>query len=90
MLMATDMMLSQWRPQFYPGRLTLFCCAGSELWTLYKNLAAELDILLLAGDHINMVDQPHVPSLARDVSACLAKSLASLDLNPQSQPRAIA
>lgn len=90
MLMATDMMLSQWRPEFYPGRLTLFCCAGSELWTLYKNLAAELDIHLLAGDHINMVDQPHVPSLARDVSACLAKSLASLDLNPQSQPRAIA
>ena len=74
MLMAMDMMVSQWRPEFYPGRLTLFCCEGTELWTLYEKLAAELETHLLAGDHINMVNQPHVQTLAREVSACLAKA----------------
>jgi thioesterase domain-containing protein len=74
MLMATDMLMSQWRPDVYPSRLTLFCCADTELWTLYMNLAAELETHLVAGDHINMVNQPHVPVLARDVSACLAKA----------------
>jgi len=74
MLMAMDMMVSQWRPEFYPGRLTLFCCEGTELWTLYVKLAAELETHLLAGDHINMVNQPHVQTLAREVSACLAKA----------------
>jgi thioesterase domain-containing protein len=52
----------------------LFCCEGTELWTLYVKLAAELETHLLAGDHINMVNQPHVQTLAREVSACLAKA----------------
>jgi hypothetical protein len=42
MLMAMDMMVSQWRPEFYPGRLTLFCCEGTELWTLYEKLGSGL------------------------------------------------
>jgi thioesterase domain-containing protein len=75
MLMAMDMMVSQWRPEFYPGRLTFFCCEGTELWTLYQKLAAELDTHVLAGDHINMVNQPYVQTLAREVSACLAKNM---------------
>jgi thioesterase domain-containing protein len=74
MLMAIDMMMNQWRPEIYPGRLTLFCCKGTELWTLYMNLANDLETHLLVGDHINMTDQPHVPMLARDVSVCLAKA----------------
>lgn len=74
MLMALDMLKSQWRPEFYPGRLTLFCCSGAGLNTLYQKLAAELETYLLAGDHINMVEQPYVSSLAKDVSACLAKA----------------
>ena len=74
MLMAIDMLMSQWRPVFYPGRLTLFSCANSELWTLYQNLAAELETHLLEGDHLNMIEQPYVLSLARDMSVCLARA----------------
>jgi thioesterase domain-containing protein len=74
MLMAHDMLMSQWRPVFYPGRVTLFCCADTQLWTLYENRAAELETYFLAGDHLNMVEQPYVSSLARDMSACLAKA----------------
>ena len=74
MLMAHDMLMSQWRPKFYPGQLTLFFCADTELWTLYLKLAAELQTHLLAGDHINMLEQPYVSSLAKDVSACLAEA----------------
>jgi thioesterase domain-containing protein len=71
---ATSMMMGQWRPEFYPGRLTLFCFAETKLWTLYQNRAAELETHFLAGDHANMAEQPFVPSLARDLSACLAKA----------------
>jgi len=74
MLMAIGMMTKQWQPAFYPGRLTLFCCADGKLSTLYENRAAELETHLLAGDHIHMLEQPYVPSLARDVSACLARA----------------
>ena len=71
---ATSMMMSQWRPEFYPGRLTLFCYAGRKLWTLYQNRVAELETHFLAGDHANMVNQPYVSSLARALSACLEKA----------------
>ena len=74
MLMATDMLMSQWRPDFYPRRLTLFCCADTELWTLYVNLAAELETHVVTADHVNMVNQPHVSVLASDISICLAKA----------------
>ena len=37
MIFATKMMIMQWRPEFYPGRLTLFCAAGNKLWTLYES-----------------------------------------------------
>ena len=74
MLIALDMLMSQWRPVFYPGRLTLFCCENTELSNLYQDLAAELETHLLEGDHINMVEQPHVLSLARDLSLCLARA----------------
>ena len=55
MLMATKMAISQWRPEFYPGRLILFCCADTELWTLYQSRAAELETHLLAGGHSKYV-----------------------------------
>lgn len=74
MLMATGMMVKQWRPEFYPGRVTLFCTEGNKLWTLYESRVAELETHILAGDHSNLFEQPFVSSLAKDLSACLAKA----------------
>jgi thioesterase domain-containing protein len=87
MLMATDMLMSQWRPDFYPGRLILFCCTDTELWTLYERLAAELETHVVAADHINMVNQPHVPVLAREVSACLEKASSPSIRTPDVPPK---
>ena len=79
--MATSMMMSQWRPEFYPGHLIVFCCAGTKLSSLYKDLTADLDSHLLSGDHANMVNQPHVSILARDLSTCLAKASLSSQIS---------
>jgi thioesterase domain-containing protein len=72
--MATSMMMSQWRPELYSGRLTFFSSANTRLWTLYQNLTIELETHVLAGDHANMVNQPYVSSLAKDLSECLARA----------------
>jgi len=74
MLMAVHMLLEQWRPEFYPGRVTLFCAADSKLWTLYESRVAELETHIFAGEHTNLLDEPYVSSVAIDVSACLTKA----------------
>ena len=49
MLMATDMLMSQWRPNFYPGQLILFCCADAELWTLYEKSSRRIANSFIGG-----------------------------------------
>jgi acetoacetyl-CoA synthetase len=76
MLLANEMLGKKWRPEFYPGRLTIFCCpATKDLPSIWQSRVRELEIHSTAGDHLNLIEQPYVSSLARDMSACLAKAL---------------
>src|SRR5574337_95590 len=75
MLLANDMLMKKWSPEFYPGRLTLFCAPETKhLDTLWKNRVGELETYATEGGHTSAIDQPYVRSFARDMSACLAKA----------------
>ena len=83
MLLANDMLGRKWRPEFYPGRLTLFCARDTKrLDSLWQRRVRELETYAADGDHIALIRQPNVSSLARDMSACLAKASQARDLNP--------
>jgi len=65
---------SSWRPRPYPGRITVFRATDrshvdsqSGGWT---DLAA-VDVVIVPGDHLRMVAQPHVNSLARALREAL-------------------
>jgi acetoacetyl-CoA synthetase len=75
MLLANEMVMKKWHPEFYPAQLTLFCCPETNgLDRLWQYRVRELQIYLTAGDHVVLIEQPYVASLARDMSACLAKA----------------
>jgi thioesterase domain-containing protein len=78
MLLANEMLLKKWRPNFYPSKLTLFCASDTQdLSSLWHHRVAELENYRAAGNHINLIEPPYVFSLARDISACLSKASAS-------------
>jgi thioesterase domain-containing protein len=73
MLLANDMLMKIWRPAFYPQRLALFCASDTKhLDSLWRGRVRDLRTYTATGDHIALIEQPHVSSLARDLSACLA------------------
>jgi acetoacetyl-CoA synthetase len=73
MLLANDMLMKKWRPAFYPRKLTLFCARDTKhLDSMWRNRVHELAVYAAVGDHIALIEQPNVSSLARDISACLA------------------
>ncbi len=75
MLLANEMLFKKWSPQFYPGRLILFCCADTKnLPSLWRNRVRELEVHLSAGSHLNLIEPPHVSSLAEAMSRCLARA----------------
>ena len=75
MLLANEMLLKKWRPNFYPGKLTLFCASDTkDLSTLWRHLVGELDYHRATGGHVNLIEPPYVSFLAEDISLCLAKS----------------
>ena len=75
MLLANEMLFKKWCPEFYPGRLTLFCASDTkDLNILWRNRVRELQTYSTEGDHISAIEQPYVTSMARDMSACLAKA----------------
>jgi len=82
MLLANEMLFKKWHPEFYPGRLTLFCASNTKrLDILWKTRVLELQTYSTEGDHVALVEEPYVSSLARDMSGVLGKSLDSLHLN---------
>lgn len=81
MLLANDMLGRKWRPEFYPGRLTLFCARDTHrLDSVWRRRVRELEAYSAEGDHIALIQQPYVSSLARDMSACLSKASIACDL----------
>jgi thioesterase domain-containing protein len=64
----------RYKPQVYPGRVTLFCAATPDttLQHVWRNLAAGgLELHEVPGDHWNLFQEPHIHILA----ACLRQAL---------------
>jgi thioesterase domain-containing protein len=61
----------------YDGRVTLFVPSDSSLRASenpradWKRYADDLEILEVPGDHLTMLDEPHVQVLARRLTECL-------------------
>jgi thioesterase domain-containing protein len=74
-VMANDMIGKKWRPQFYPGKITLFCSTDvTDLENVWRSRTHELEVHAAAGGHINLIEWPYVSSLATDISTCLMKA----------------
>ena len=78
MLLANEMLFKKWAPRPYPGRLILFCGSDTKnLPILWRNRVAELEAHVSTGNHINLIEPPHVTSLAETMSRCIAQGLQS-------------
>jgi thioesterase domain-containing protein len=71
-----EYILQKYRPQLYPGRITLFRSEDAEAdplsWTPFS--AAPVEVHTIPGDHILMLVEPYVQSLAAQLQQCLDKA----------------
>ena len=75
-------------PGILPGRLTIFCARDTKhLDRVWQSRVRELETYTAEGDHIALIEQPYVSSLARDMSACLAKASAACVLAGEKKGR---
>ena len=64
-------------PRIYPGRVALFWASGDlttsfDLLDGWRTLAAGgVDVHEISGNHINIINEPHVSELADELRACL-------------------
>jgi len=72
----------KYTPKVYPGQLTLFRARMQPLFSYHKpdkgweRLAAGgLDIRIVPGNHLGMLQEPHVKILAKELKACLDKTI---------------
>jgi thioesterase domain-containing protein len=70
-----------WEPKPYPGRITLLETSDQQLRTPldtsrgWKRLTTlEVETRLVSGNHLNMLDEPHVRDLAAKLTACLNRA----------------
>jgi thioesterase domain-containing protein len=75
--------LRNYRPRIYPGRLTLFRARMQPFFSLHdpekgwgKLAAGGLDINVVPGNHLGMLQEPHVQVLAQKLSSCLDRAFA--------------
>jgi thioesterase domain-containing protein/acyl carrier protein len=84
MLDAANTARRHYRPQYYPGTITLFKAepTGDELWRSYEQFwekrAAKLEICNVSGDHMGMVTT-HAKALGAQLSLCIQRALRSKD-----------
>jgi acyl-CoA synthetase (AMP-forming)/AMP-acid ligase II/thioesterase domain-containing protein/acyl carrier protein len=80
---ANDMVRRSYRPKTYEGNATLF---KAELYAWnhpdahdgwYKLIRGKLEVRPISGRHYEIVKQPHVQTLARELSDALRKTQAS-------------
>jgi thioesterase domain-containing protein len=71
-----DYCLRKYRPKPYPGSITLFRSEDREadplLWSQFSS--EPLEVHPVSGDHLSMVDEPHVKELALQLQQCLDKA----------------
>jgi thioesterase domain-containing protein len=70
-----------WEPKPYPGPITLLETSDQQLRTPldtsrgWKRLTThEVETRLVSGNHLNMLDEPHVRDLAAKLTACLNRA----------------
>jgi thioesterase domain-containing protein len=84
-LLANGIACEKYYPKFYPDKLTFFrSCDGNDFELLWRDRVRELEIHFAVGDHVNLIQPPHVTSLAADISACLMKALEATTPAPSS------
>ena len=73
--------LKEYTPRMYPGRLTLFRARMQPFFSSHapdkgwRRLAAGgFDIRVVPGNHLGMLQEPHVKALAKELRACLDKA----------------
>jgi len=68
--------LERYRPKPYPGRITLFrsedVAADPLSWSPFS--AGPVEVHPVSGDHLSMVEEPHVQALALQLQQCLDKA----------------
>ncbi len=73
----------RYRPKPYAGRITLFRSESAEedpsLWASFSS--EPLEVHTVSGDHISMIVEPYVQSLAMQLQQCLDKA-ESVSMNP--------
>jgi amino acid adenylation domain-containing protein len=74
--------MRNYRPKVYPGQLTLFRARMQPLFSSHKpdkgwgRLAAGgIEIRVVPGNHLGMLQEPHVKILAKELRACLDKRI---------------
>ena len=66
---------SRYRPQKYPGRVTLFRTADQDsIWGWGDIAANGVELHQIPGHHMNVLRSPQVQVLAEKLSACLTQS----------------
>jgi thioesterase domain-containing protein len=66
---------SRYRPQRYPGKLTLFKTAHQDSTWGWGDIAADgVELYQIPGHHMNVLRPPQVQVLAEKLSACLTQS----------------
>lgn len=71
-------------PQHYPGKVTLFWCSDTPLRAYRDRRLAwsqvaggGLEVHAIPGNHLSMVDYPHVMAMGEELRACLSKNHAT-------------
>jgi thioesterase domain-containing protein len=82
-VMMFNSVAQAYTPKPYPGRVTLFRAAGRT--AEYGNdpalgwedvVRGEIRIITVPGDHMTILEEPHVWNLVEQLSACLEETLA--------------
>ena len=78
--------MRNYRPKVYPGQLTLFRARMQPLFSPHKpdkgwgRLAAGgMDIKVVPGNHLGMLQEPHVRVLAEQLRTCLDRALTEVN-----------
>jgi amino acid adenylation domain-containing protein len=78
--------LRQYKPKIYPGRLTLFRARMQPLFSSHnpdkgwsRLAGGGLDITVVPGNHLGMLQEPHVRILAQQLRTCLDKALTEVN-----------
>ena len=73
-----DLLMRTYVPKPYPGKVTLFSIIdnpleipGNPMKRWGKTFIGQLDMVTVTGDHVSMLEQPHVAALAEKIDALL-------------------